>query len=488
MTADPRAASGKTGSGGILKILDMGLARVTEGDSQSDDTALTQAGTVVGTPDYMSPEQGKNSSSVDPRSDLYALGCTLYFLLSGQPPFSKGTTLEKLLQHQIEPPPSIHGVRGPELSPVPPAVEAILMKLLAKRPDDRFQSGLELAQALEPCCVLDSGIHVSVPAAIQRITTARTEVSGSPFNFDDADEPTQPVKVKAPPAKRTDRHPEVEPFSEERELPKQSRKAWWIAGLGILAAGIIVAVILILQNRKSKPDSPTSAAAPTASNKEEPKHGKTDLTPKVDPPEGKKDIEPLEAILTFLPHDTAFVAVFNLAQMQQSPLFREELLPRLDPNRDLEQLRPLLKFDALSAVERITLAVPLANRGNPPGLLIVQGNGFLTPELIEFLKFHEKKESVSGTTIAYYESSPKPGEAVTYATKLSHNPTTVALSHTKQLVLNAYLRTLEKTPPAKKDHLDPYLRNSWDTTDLRKPFSLLWDTRAGFPTPTWKKS
>src|SRR5947209_7070970 len=79
----------------VVKILDMGLARFRdpEGGDDSGSTELTRTGTVVGTPDFMSPEQAKNSSAVDHRSDLYSLGCTLYYLLVGQAPFAKGNPL-----------------------------------------------------------------------------------------------------------------------------------------------------------------------------------------------------------------------------------------------------------------------------------------------------------------------------------------------------------------------------------------------------------
>ena len=99
-------------SAGNLKILDMGLARRSaEFGDQSLAASITQDGIVVGTPDYMSPEQGKNSKTVDSRSDLYSLGCTFYFMLTGRVPFPTGTTLHKLLQHQTEQPPPIQFFR-----------------------------------------------------------------------------------------------------------------------------------------------------------------------------------------------------------------------------------------------------------------------------------------------------------------------------------------------------------------------------------------
>ena len=107
---------------------------------------LTRSGTVVGTPDYMAPEQAKNSSTVDHRADLYSLGCTLYFLLAGQPPFPDGNAIEKILKHQIEAPLPLQALR-PE---VPTVVAEIVARLMARSPADRFATALEAAEALAP--------------------------------------------------------------------------------------------------------------------------------------------------------------------------------------------------------------------------------------------------------------------------------------------------------------------------------------------------
>jgi serine/threonine-protein kinase len=128
-----------------VKILDMGLVRggFDEADGGND---LTRAGTVVGTPDYMAPEQAKNSSTVDHRADLYALGCTFYLLLTGKPPFPDGTAIEKILKHQVDPPPPLQAAR-PD---VPEELARLIGRLMAKKPEQRFASAQELAAALEP--------------------------------------------------------------------------------------------------------------------------------------------------------------------------------------------------------------------------------------------------------------------------------------------------------------------------------------------------
>jgi serine/threonine protein kinase len=130
--------------GATIKILDMGLVRLQPERIEATEMALTQKGIVLGTMDYLAPEQARNSHRVDRRADLYALGCTLYHLLAGQPPFAGGLPLDKLLRHQTEEPPALGRTR-PD---APAALQAIVARLLAKRPEDRPGGADELALAL----------------------------------------------------------------------------------------------------------------------------------------------------------------------------------------------------------------------------------------------------------------------------------------------------------------------------------------------------
>jgi serine/threonine protein kinase len=118
----------------VVKILDLGLARLTEG----------LEGGVIGTPDYIAPEQARKSLQVDIRADLYSLGCTCYFLLTGRPPFPDGTVTKKLLMHQMEQPRPMEELR----SGLSTELAAIVRKLMAKKPEERFQTPAELLQAL----------------------------------------------------------------------------------------------------------------------------------------------------------------------------------------------------------------------------------------------------------------------------------------------------------------------------------------------------
>lgn len=126
---------------GVVKLLDMGLARII------DDTAsltIDNNENVLGTADYLAPEQALNSHSADARADLYSLGCTLYFLLTGHPPFPEGSISERLMKHQIESPPSILKDR-PD---VPPTLLHICEKMMSKKPEDRYQDAGEVADRL----------------------------------------------------------------------------------------------------------------------------------------------------------------------------------------------------------------------------------------------------------------------------------------------------------------------------------------------------
>lgn len=132
---------------GIVKVADLGLARFEEArDTISEDTSpLTQAGTIMGTVDYMSPEQALGLADVDHRADIYSLGCTLYFLLAGKAPFAGSSVMATLLRHREAPIPTLTAVR----SECPAPLDAVFRRMLAKSPDDRFQTMAEIVKALE---------------------------------------------------------------------------------------------------------------------------------------------------------------------------------------------------------------------------------------------------------------------------------------------------------------------------------------------------
>jgi hypothetical protein len=126
----------------VAKLLDFGLV-VTSG-LQTADAKLTQAGMILGTPAYMSPEQCSGDEHPGPASDIYSTGALAYFLLSGRSPFEGRGSLQMLMAHMGEVPPRIGSIRAE----IPVALDAVVMKCLAKRPEDRYGSAAELERAL----------------------------------------------------------------------------------------------------------------------------------------------------------------------------------------------------------------------------------------------------------------------------------------------------------------------------------------------------
>ena len=136
---------------GTVKVLDLGLARTNQPDeflaNSASELDVTVSGSIVGTVDYMSPEQAFDPRTVDGRSDIYSLGCTLHFLLTGKAPYGGQTFMERLLAHRERPIPSLRASRRD----ITIALDATFALLLAKSPEDRPRTMAEVIEALENC-------------------------------------------------------------------------------------------------------------------------------------------------------------------------------------------------------------------------------------------------------------------------------------------------------------------------------------------------
>jgi serine/threonine-protein kinase len=146
------------------KIIDFGICKVGAGDPM-----LTEVGVMIGTPVYMSPEQCRGSAEVDARSDVYAFGCLLFHMLTGRPPFVGEASGDLVVAHleQEPPPPS-------QLAPgLPPAVDALVLRCLAKPPDERFASMVELQAALGALAVDTEAAEPEVPAPARTVPLGR---------------------------------------------------------------------------------------------------------------------------------------------------------------------------------------------------------------------------------------------------------------------------------------------------------------------------
>jgi eukaryotic-like serine/threonine-protein kinase len=125
---------------GVAKLADLGLAKQTDSDLD-----LTRTGVVMGSPYYLAPEQAINTKAVDPRADLYALGCVLHHLLTGVPPYRGDNPMEVIVQHVSGPLPDLASLPN-----LPRGLAAVVLRMLAKRPSERYQTPAEVRAALAP--------------------------------------------------------------------------------------------------------------------------------------------------------------------------------------------------------------------------------------------------------------------------------------------------------------------------------------------------
>ena len=250
-----------------LKIMDFGLARFASTDADEPEPAgrlpfgagkpvvdaFTNPNLLLGTPDYLSPEQARNSHTVDTRSDVYSLGCTLYFLLTGKPPFAQAVSLiDKLLAHTQQQPPPVRELR-PE---VPEGLAAVLAKMMAKKPGDRYATPGDAAEALEPFArrsktepsdagngagfaVVDAVIATPTPAEVPRPVRAAMTRVDTPAA---ATEPTLAESVR--PRKK----------SKKVVVPWWKRK--WAAIGAAAVCGLLIAGAIIVRGGKKKEETP----------------------------------------------------------------------------------------------------------------------------------------------------------------------------------------------------------------------------------------
>lgn len=174
---------------GVVKLTDLGLARSVDDTLETD---ITRAGTTVGTVDYMSPEQGRNSKSADIRSDIYSLGCTWYHMVTGEPPYPEGSLTNKLQSHATSSIPNPQNLNGS----ITEGMVAVIQRMMAKRPQDRYQTPAELLQDLASPALTRGGVAEEVMTAINE-DAHETVVTRAPKRGLPAG--SLPPKIKAKP-------------------------------------------------------------------------------------------------------------------------------------------------------------------------------------------------------------------------------------------------------------------------------------------------
>ena len=252
-----------TADGQVVKILDLGLARLDQGGTEADGSvAVTKEGAVLGSPDYLSPEQAQHMHTVDIRADIYSLGCTFYYLLAGRPPFAGGAFFDKVYRHRYEEPDALETLR-PD---VPSPVAALVRKMMAKQPEDRCQTPAEVAAALTAVLHGNIGWDAAMTEGVQNSPPPSAEALDSSFSLTDQPDDTT---AAAPPIRR-------------RKSESMRWLGYVLSGALSLAIGAGLVALLLYHLPAAKP---ASVNKPNEGDK-----GRTDIV--VPPPVPDKPDEP----------------------------------------------------------------------------------------------------------------------------------------------------------------------------------------------------
>jgi hypothetical protein len=238
---DVKPANAIWNAGGALVLTDFGIAKNT-----LLSTGQTQTGLVIGTPDYLSPEQAQGKP-LTPSSDIYSLGVVLYELLAGKTPFSSGTPLGVVMSHIQDPPPPLHPLR-PDL---PPAAEAVVQQALAKDPAARFRTATILARTLErlwPASAV-SGRNVTATSIHEQATRVWEAA------------PAQPAPSARPPV--TPRPAAPQAVLPPAPLPRRRPRAALIM-LGVLIAALVLGRLVLGGRGAGQPAATGPVVAATA--------------------------------------------------------------------------------------------------------------------------------------------------------------------------------------------------------------------------------
>jgi serine/threonine protein kinase/Leucine-rich repeat (LRR) protein len=271
---DIKPANLLMGLDGVVKILDMGLARFSDQEDCGPEVELTSTGAVMGTVDYMAPEQAVDTKTVDGRADIYSLGCTLHFLLTGRPTYKGDSFMNRLLAHRDQPIPSLRAKK----SDIPDSVEAIFKKMVAKKVEDRYQTMSVVIADLERCnfgteptLILPSS---SAPTIDLKLASILKDVEAKPTKVSPSGVAQSPSGVA--------------------QSPRANVRGRLLMGVGLLAMAVLAAVIVSqnTENGSRRTDVETAGSSHdsldqlAATSTEQNQEGTAHVTP-VTPPNVK---------------------------------------------------------------------------------------------------------------------------------------------------------------------------------------------------------
>ncbi len=243
------------GRSDFVKLLDFGIAKVQSADGEGPK--LTQTGMIFGTPEYMAPEQAEGKAC-DQRADIYAVGCVIHHLIVGEPPFQAENFVGMLTKHLLEQP-KPPSVRQPSFG-ITPQMDALVLKALAKKPEERFQSMAELMASVE--AIADAVTPgASVAGAAEDQSPARGSLT-RPMGGSDG----MPIIATSGRVSHTDMIAAGDARTERTEVaaPKTNSKLWLIAGGLALGAAMALGAVLLGRGSPPPPASAPASAPPTA--------------------------------------------------------------------------------------------------------------------------------------------------------------------------------------------------------------------------------
>ena len=262
---------------GVVKILDLGLARVEDTLSADHESTLTSTGAVMGTIDYMSPEQAEDSKTADERSDIYSLGCTLFYLLTGRSPYTGETVMKRLLAHREAALPSLlaeletrnreaRGATVVTLDARLATLDGIFRKMIAKRPEDRQPSMAAVITDLQRCLTapVERATPVMAVSEDSKLNDFLERIS-DPSYSGSADDPSTGIPFHNEQTVQfqgdgSDTDPSTLTQTTEAAKLRRKKKAWWTDPIRI---GILVVASLMIYAVWWLATSPSGPATPT---------------------------------------------------------------------------------------------------------------------------------------------------------------------------------------------------------------------------------